>query len=156
MFWGSFLFLPLPSIQPNSNDAVLTILYKHLSINKKRRIVKPWKNRRLILFFLSCSALCRVVLNIALFLVPQSETMECFRANKDQVVLSFLLRTYGVWKEPYTGINSGSLRRQKYGLEVAATDWDLKISFLLLALPVAGQFTHRLSASFPWHVKWLY
>lgn len=47
------------------------------------------------------------------------------------------------------GINSGPLRRQKYGLEVAATDWDLKISLSLLALPVAGQFTYCLSALFP-------
>jgi len=62
----------------------------------KRSIVKPWKNRRLIVFFLSCSALCWIVLNIVLFLVDQSETMECLGANKDQLLLSFLLKTYEV------------------------------------------------------------
>lgn len=51
------------------------------------------------------------------------------------------------------GINTGPLRRQKYSLEVAATDWDLKISFQLLVPPVAGQFSYCLSALLPSHVK---
>lgn len=50
-------------------------------------------------------------------------------------------------------INSGLLRRLKYGLEVTATGRELENSLLFLALPVAGQFTYCVIALFPLHVK---
>lgn len=146
------IFLLLPSSQLNSNDVILDMLYKYFSIIIKK-YCETLEQQQINYFFLSCSGLCWIVLSIVLFLLDQSETMECLHVSKDQLVLSFLLKTYGVWKELYTGINSGPLRWQKYGPEVAATDWDLKISFLLLAPPVAGQFTYCLSALLPSHVK---